>query len=123
MHMNDKKIQNKRDREKKVVSLMIWIYCHGNHGSAKGVLCQECAALTEYAAARVDHCPHMETKTFCSNCKTHCYKPQMREQIRKVMRYAGPRMILYHPIMAIRHVIEMKKEKKKLNTINKEKIL
>lgn len=36
----------------------------------------------------------------------------MREKIRKVMRYSGPRMILYHPITAIRHVIENKKEKR-----------
>ena len=52
--------------------------------------------------------------TFCSNCKVHCYKPEMREKIREVMRFSGPRMILYHPIMAIRHVIESRKEKKRL---------
>ena len=61
---------------------------------------------------RVDHCPHMETKTFCSACKTHCYKPQMREAIRQVMRWSGPRMIFHHPVLAIRHLIETKKQKK-----------
>ena len=65
-----------------------------------------------YAAARVDHCPHMETKTFCSACKTHCYKPQMREAIRQVMRWSGPRMIFHHPVLAIRHLIETKKQSK-----------
>lgn len=30
----------------------------------------------------------------------------MKEKIRNVMRYSGPRMILHHPIMAIRHVID-----------------
>ena len=65
-----------------------------------------------YADARVDHCPHMETKTFCSACKTHCYKPQMREAIRQVMRWSGPRMIFHHPVLAIRHLIETKKQKK-----------
>ncbi len=40
-------------------------------------------------------------KTFCANCKVHCYKPQMREQIRQVMRFSGPRMLLYHPVLAI----------------------
>jgi hypothetical protein len=56
----------------------------------------------------------METKTFCSNCKVHCYKPEMREKIREIMRFSGPRMIFYHPIMAIRHLIESKKEKQKM---------
>ena len=48
--------------------------------------------------------PFMETKTFCSQCKVHCYKKDKREQIRKVMRFSGPRMLVYHPIMAIRHL-------------------
>ncbi|MGN0478669.1 MAG: nitrous oxide-stimulated promoter family protein, partial [Hominenteromicrobium sp.] len=63
---------------------------------------------------RSDCCPFMETKTFCSNCKVHCYKPEMREKIREVMRFSGPRMIFRHPVTAIRHVIETKKEKRRL---------
>ena len=55
----------------------------------------------------------MENKTFCSNCKVHCYSPEMREEIKKVMRFSGPRMIAYHPVMAIRHVKETKKEKRR----------
>lgn len=104
----------KREKEKQVVGLMIGVYCHGNHRTPRGSLCPECQALADYAAQRVDHCPHMETKTFCSNCKTHCYKPAMREQIRAVMRYSGPRMLLYHPVLAVRHLIESKKEKRSL---------
>lgn len=106
--------ESKRHREKYVVSQMIELYCRGNHGSKGGALCDECRELTEYANLRVDKCPFMETKTFCSNCKVHCYKPEMQEKIRKVMRYSGPRIMLYHPVMAISHVIESKKEKKRL---------
>ena len=108
--MDNKKISSKRENEKKVVSLMIRLYCNGNHGTKNGVLCDDCKALSEYAKARVKHCPHMETKTFCSNCRTHCYKPEMREKIRAVMRWSGKRMIFHHPVMAVRHVIEMKKK-------------
>lgn len=111
--MNKNKIESKREREKKTVSLMISIYCKKNHGTKNG-LCQECAELEQYATMRSDKCPFMETKTFCANCKVHCYKPEMREKIRKVMRYSGPRMIFHHPIMAARHLIETKKEKKRL---------
>ena len=107
-------IATKREREKEVVSLMIQLYCRKNHGNKDG-LCPECAALDAYARNRSDHCPFMETKTFCSNCKVHCYKPEMREMIRKVMRFSGPRMIFYHPILAIRHLIESKKEARKEN--------
>lgn len=101
----------KREQEKQTVGLMIELYCHGHHGTRGHALCPECEALRSYADARVDHCPHMETKTFCSACKTHCYKPQMREAIRQVMRWSGPRMIFHHPVLAIRHLIETKNRK------------
>ena len=105
-------VKTKREREKETVSRMIAIYCRKKHGSKK--LCSECAALEAYARQRSEKCPFMEKKTFCSNCKGHCYKQDMREKIREVMRVSGPRMIFYHPIMAIRHVIESKKEKNRM---------
>ncbi len=108
-----KSVETKREREKKMVSEMIALYCRKNHGT-RGTLCPECAALNLYAQQRSDKCPFMETKTFCSNCKVHCYKPEMREKIRAVMRFSGSRMIFHHPVAAIRHVIETKKEKRRL---------
>lgn len=104
--------QTKREREKETVSLMIRLYCRKNHGGRP--LCPDCAALDAYARGRSDRCPFMETKTFCSNCSVHCYKPEMREKIRRVMRFSGPRMLFHHPVMALRHVIESKKEKRRL---------
>lgn len=111
------KIQGKREREKRTVALMIRLYCRKKHGTKKN-LCPECEARSQYAMQRSDKCPFMETKTFCSNCRVHCYKPEMREKIREVMRFSGPRMILHHPVMAVRHVIESKKEKKRLEKEN-----
>ena len=110
------KIEKKREREKQMVSQMIALYCKKQHHSRSG-LCEECAALDTYARMRSEKCPFMETKTFCSNCKVHCYKPEMREKIREVMRFSGPRMLFHHPVAAIRHVVETKKEKKKLNNL------
>ena len=77
-------------------------------------LCAECAELDRYARQQIDRCPFMVTKTFCSNCRLHCYTFEMQEMIRTVMRFSGPRMLFYHPIKAIRHVIESKREKKRL---------
>jgi len=108
-------VESKREREIKTVSLMIDLYCRKNHGKE---LCEECEKLKEYAVLRSMKCPFMETKTFCSNCKVHCYKPEMREKIREVMRFSGPRMIFHHPVMAVRHVIESKKEKRRMEKAN-----
>ena len=105
--------QSKREREKQSVSEMIRLYCRKRHGTRTG-LCPECAELDAYARTRSDRCPFMETKTFCSNCKVHCYKPEMREKIREVMRFSGPRMLFHHPVMAVRHVIESKREQKRM---------
>jgi hypothetical protein len=107
-----KDIKAKREREKVIVSQMIALYCKKNHKTDR--LCPDCFALDNYARQRSDKCPFMETKTFCSNCKIHCYKPEMRDKIRIVMRFSGPRMIFHHPIAAVRHIIETRKEKKKL---------
>lgn len=105
--------REKRAREKEVVSLMIRMYCRGRHGQKKG-LCPGCRSLCDYAAQRIEHCPFMETKTFCSNCRVHCYAPKQREAIRQVMRYAGPRMLFHHPVMALRHLLDSRAEKKRL---------
>ncbi len=105
--------QQKREQEKLLVSQMIRYYCRKKHHTKQG-LCDQCAQLDTYARNRSEHCPFMENKTFCSNCKVHCYKPEMREKIRQVMRFSGPRMLLRHPIMVIRHGIETYKEKKRL---------
>ena len=107
-------VQHKREREQQVVACMIQLYCRKQHHT-KGELCPDCAALDAYARARSDRCPFMETKTFCSNCTVHCYRKDMAQQIRQVMRYAGPRMLLHHPLMALRHVWESAREKRQQN--------
>ncbi len=81
---------------------MIEIYCHGNHKTAKD-LCAACAELSRYAMQRLDKCPFHDDKPTCAKCPVHYYKPDMRNQVRRVMRYAGPRMMLYHPILTVRH--------------------
>ena len=115
---NKKDIAAKRENEKAIVSLMINLYCNKKHGT-KNELCDSCAELESYARSRSDKCPFMENKTFCSNCKVHCYKPEMREKIREVMRFSGPRMMLYYPCAAMHHMICTLKEKRKLEKQHK----
>ena len=102
--------EKKRQREKKIVQEMILLYCRDHHHPSS-CPCSSCAALIAYAHERSDKCPFMENKTFCSNCRVHCYQQGMCDQIRTVMRYSGPRMLKTHPILAIRHLIESKAEK------------
>lgn len=69
-------------------------------------LCPNCKALLEYAHQRLDKCPFGENKTKCKSCAIHCYKPTYREEMRKIMRYSGIRMIWHSPLEAIRHLFE-----------------
>lgn len=103
-------IRYKRDKENRVVTEMIKLYCKKKH---KGkYVCLECQELIDYCKKRIETCPFMEEKTFCSQCRVHCYSNEMQEKIKKVMRFSGPRMLIYHPIMAIHHLIDTLKNKK-----------
>lgn len=107
------------EKEKRLIPVMIKKYCRGKHGTRGGGLCPECAELAEYAQYRLSKCPFKVNKQFCSFCKIHCYKPDMREKIRAVMKYSGPRMIFSHPVYAFSHVAQMIKYKKSLKRAEK----
>ena len=93
------------EKEQKTVECMIALYCRDHHHT-KGEFCNECQELVEYSRVRLRNCPFQENKTTCGNCPIHCYKPKMREMIREIMRYAGPRMIWHHPLLALGHMID-----------------
>ena len=100
-------MSNKRpriNRESHTVAAMIHLYCREHHSSDR--LCPECTMLMDYAHKRLDKCPYQEGKTTCAKCPVHCFKTVMRERIRAVMRYSGPRMLYRHPMMAILHLID-----------------
>lgn len=100
--------QRRMARERRTVEAMIGLYCqaqHGQHGN-NGRLCAECAALRDYAWLRLERCPFQAGKTTCAKCPIHCYKPEQRAAVRTVMRYAGPRMLLRHPLLALLHLLD-----------------
>ena len=99
------------DDEKKVVKKMITLYCNAKHNT-NGELCSSCSELNEYAFTRLDRCPFGEQKPTCGSCSIHCYKPAMKEHIKKVMQFAGPRMLLFSPIDTIRHFFKEYKRKR-----------
>lgn len=90
-------------QEQKTVEKMIRLYCRRKEGNQE--LCPSCRELLFYAHTRLEHCPFGENKTTCRNCTIHCYKPEMRKRMQTIMRYAGPRMLFFHPFAAIRHLL------------------
>lgn len=137
INTSNKNMPDRIADEKKVVTLMIRMYCRrhcrqqGHNGKNSQTsqtshtsrttdtdqtartdarhntrpLCPECSALLDYALRRLDSCRFGNGKPSCRKCPVHCYRADMRERIRTVMRWAGPRMIFHHPLAATRHLL------------------
>ncbi len=97
---------DRRARELKTIQAMVRMYCRGHHGGSGTPLCEECSALFDYASRRLDRCDFGDAKPTCANCVVHCYSADMRERVRTVMRWAGPRMIFRHPVLALFHKLD-----------------
>lgn len=93
-----------RKLELETIKKMIRIYCRHEHGSSKTGLCPECSKLMDYAEQRMDKCVYGDNKPVCSECPVHCYKPDMRAEIKKVMRHAGPGMMWRSPVLTARYM-------------------
>lgn len=95
----------RRARALATIAAMVGLYCRGHGHVADAPLCSDCARLLAYATRRLKRCVFGDAKPNCAACTVHCYKADMREKIRTVMRWAGPRMLLRHPIMTLSHMI------------------
>jgi len=93
-----------RSLEIKTLQQMITMYCHAHHSTSRNELCADCSALFEYAGQRIDKCFYGDDKPVCSQCTVHCYKPEMREKIKAVMQYSGPKMMWTSPILSLRYM-------------------
>jgi len=97
-------------REQRTIEAMLVIYCRDHrHLSGRPIrhadqLCPECGELLAYAGERLRGCRYGAAKPTCANCPVHCYRPAMRERVREVMRYSGPRMLRRHPFLAVTHL-------------------
>jgi hypothetical protein len=92
-------------REWQTIAAMVGCYCEGHHDT-KATLCPECRELLEYAGVRLERCRFGVEKPVCVKCSVHCYQRARREQVKAVMRYAGPRMLWRHPILSVRHWLD-----------------
>jgi hypothetical protein len=92
-------------RERQTIAAMIGCYCEGHH-HVNTALCPDCRGLLDYAAVRLERCRFGVEKPVCVKCPVHCYQRARREQVKVVMRYAGPRMFWRHPILSLRHWVD-----------------
>jgi hypothetical protein len=96
-------------RERETIRVMVQLFCRGQHHTTGG-LCGDCESLLAYAMERLERCVYQDKKPTCANCPIHCYRKDRREQVRVMMRYAGPRMLFKHPILAILHIMDGKRK-------------
>ncbi|WP_462329675.1 nitrous oxide-stimulated promoter family protein [Thiohalocapsa halophila] len=95
------------ERERRTIAAMIAIYCRDHHAGGQAAQdCPECAELLRYANQRLDVCVFGESKMPCNDCSVHCYSESRRGRIVEVMRYAGPRMPLRHPLLGLMHFVD-----------------
>jgi hypothetical protein len=92
-------------REWRTIAAMFSCYCRDHHATTDE-LCPDCQGLADYAALRLERCRFGPEKPVCAKCPVHCYQPARREQVKVVMRYAGPRMVWQHPILSLRHWLD-----------------
>lgn len=93
---------SKLEHDKKTLNKMFDIYY--KHHRIEEESNPTYAGLRTYAEQRLERCPFAEQKPNCDKCAVHCYRPEERALIQKIMRYSGPRMMLYHPYYALRHL-------------------
>ncbi|MDK2847339.1 MAG: hypothetical protein PWP34_692 [Desulfuromonadales bacterium] len=99
---------NRIRREKQTLACMLRLYCKAHHGGKKS-LCPACRKLLEHTWERLDFCPFENAKPVCVRCPHNCHASRDRAELRKVMRYAGPRLLWRHPLLALLHILDSKK--------------
>ena len=93
------------DREKTTIRLMVEIYCRGKRHTPSAGICASCGDLIHYAQGRIDHCPYLDSaKPACGLCRSNCFVPEIFRRFSEVMRYAGPRMLVRHPVLTVKHI-------------------
>ena len=113
--MTNKKEENKPLTKKELKDLnllgqFISLYCKSRHPehqktfyicknpkippltNSKLNFCTECRDLLDYAIERRIKCP-LDPKPMCKKCPVHCYRKDLREKIKEIMKESGIAMI------------------------------
>ena len=92
--------------EHQTIAAMVKIHCKAKHQNQDATgLCTDCIELLDYAETRLDRCHYGQSNPTCNKCPIHCYKPAQKQMVKEIMIFSGPRMLLPHPIRAIKHLL------------------
>ncbi len=97
------------DREKETVKKIIQLHYKQIESEAVNDF-KEYKNLIDYAFERLDNCPYGDNKPICARCEVHCYKPEMRDKIRTIMKKSGYKMIIHHPVLLLQHILDQLKK-------------
>jgi len=123
MHGLSEKLNDRKSKDLKVLCNFISIFCRENHqtedktafsykadgwcqvtGNKELVLCQDCSGLLKHGVVKLLLCPY-DPKPMCKKCKTHCYAPDYRGKMQKVMRFSGSYLIKHGRLDLIFHYL------------------
>ena len=96
-------IKNNIPKEKADIRKRFGIYCHSHHGTSGNKLCPKCTALLATAMTKMDRCPYGITKPICDRCEMPCFGDAANKQFREIMSSSQSRMLLRHPVLAVKH--------------------
>ncbi len=48
----------KEEKDIKIVGMMINMYCHGKHHTAKNEMCEQCSNLYNFVKLKRENCPY-----------------------------------------------------------------
>ena len=89
------------DKDRRTLEAIGHIYCAAHHEGEKDAagLCPDCRNTIDATLQRATDCPFGHEHN-CQDCTVHCQRGEAQERIQEIMRYAAPRMMYKHPIMA-----------------------
>lgn len=96
-------LKNNVPKEKETIRKTFGTYCNANHGTSDNKLCPKCTALLTTAMLKIQRCPYGITKPVCDACETPCFGEVQTKEFRQIMKSGQKKMLLSHPLMAVRH--------------------
>ena len=95
--------QNNVPKEKENIRKTFGLYCNSNHGTTDNKLCPKCTALLTTVMLKIQRCPYGISKPICDACETPCFGEVPTKEFRNIMKSSQKKMLLSHPLMAVRH--------------------
>lgn len=92
--------------DQRTLEAMGHLYCRAHHAATNRDstgLCADCRNVVETTLQRTRACPHGHHHN-CEDCATKCHSEECAKQIRALMAYSAPRMLLKHPLMTLRYL-------------------